>query len=120
MFLTNQKIYEYATNLAAFNIEGKIPIKINFFLQKNINILREAAQEIEAARVKIAQEFGSLNEEGTAYTVPAENMTAAQKELNDLFALEQELNIHAFKLDDFDNIELTMEQLSNIMFMIEE
>jgi hypothetical protein len=47
MKLNNQKIYEYATNLAAFNIEGKMPIKINFFLQKNINILREAAQEID-------------------------------------------------------------------------
>lgn len=120
MVLTNQKIYEYATQLVSFNIEGKMPIKINFFLQKNINILRTAAQEIDAARIQIAQEFGSLNEEKTAYDIPAENMVAAQKELNDLFALEQELNLHIFKLDDFDNIELTMEQLSNIMFMIEE
>jgi hypothetical protein len=47
-------------------------------------------------------------------------MSDAQKELNDLFNLEQELNIHVFKLDDFDNIELTVQQLSAIMFMIEE
>jgi hypothetical protein len=32
MNLTNQKIYEYATNLASFNIEGKLPVRINFFL----------------------------------------------------------------------------------------
>jgi hypothetical protein len=47
-------------------------------------------------------------------------MAAANQELNDLFALEQELNIHVFKLDEFDNIELTYDQLSAIMFMIEE
>jgi hypothetical protein len=52
--------------------------------------------------------------------VPAENLAAAQQELNDLFSIEQEINLHIFKLDEFDNIELTMEQLSSIMFMIEE
>jgi hypothetical protein len=34
--------------------------------------------------------------------------------------LEQEIDIHIFKLDDFDGIELTTQQLSAIMFMIEE
>jgi hypothetical protein len=34
--------------------------------------------------------------------------------------LEQDINLHIFKLDDFDGVELTYQQLSNIMFMIEE
>jgi hypothetical protein len=41
-------------------------------------------------------------------------------ELNVLFNIEQDLNIHIFKLEEFDGIELTYEQLSAIMFMIEE
>lgn len=120
MKLNNQKIYEYATQLASFNLDIRLPIKINFFLQKNINILREAAQEIDQARLQVAQQYGTPNEDGTSYQVPAENMAAAQQELNDLFSIEQEINIHIFKLDEFDNIELTMGQLSSIMFMIEE
>jgi len=52
--------------------------------------------------------------------VPADRVTEAQKELNDLFNLEQDVNLHIFKLDDFDGIELTYQQLSAIMFMIEE
>ena len=36
MKLTNKKIYEYATNLVALNIDGKLPVRISFFLQKNI------------------------------------------------------------------------------------
>ncbi len=120
MKLTNGKIYNAMIQLASFSIEGKLPVKINFFLQKNIQTLAAASQEIEAARIKVAQDFGELSEDGTQYIVPSEKMVEAQSELNDLFGLEQELNIHIFKLDDFDGIDLTYQQLSAIMFMIEE
>ncbi len=120
MKLNNNQIYNYATNLAAFNIEQRIPVRINFFLQKNIQEIQRLAQEIEAVRLSIAQQFGSLNEDGTQYIVEPDKLADAQKELNDLFALEQDVNIHIFKLDDFDGIELTTQQLSAIMFMIEE
>ena len=121
MKLINNQIYFYAEQLSALNINDiKMPVRINFFLQKNIQTIVTAAQEIDAARINIAREFGTLNEEGTQYNIPTEKLNDAQKELNDLFNLEQELNIHMFKLDDFDNIELTVQQLSAIMFMIEE
>ena len=120
MRLTNQQIYDAALNLTSFVIEGKVPVKINFFLQKNIQVLAAAGQEIDAARMKIAQDYGTLNEEGTQFIIPPEKLLEAQKELNDLFSLEQDLNIHTFKIDDFENIELTYQQLAAIMFMIEE
>ena len=59
-------------------------------------------------------------QEGNGYIIPEEHMPIAQQELNDLFALEQDLNIHVFKLSDFDGIELTYQQMSAIMFMVEE
>ena len=120
MKLTNQKIYDTAIALSSFSIDGKIPVRINFFLQKNIQILATAAEEIEEARLKIAQDFGELNEDRTQFVVPPEKLLEARKELNDLFNLEQDLNIHVFKLDDFDGINLTYQQLSSIMFMIKE
>ena len=120
MKLTNQQIYEAAFRTATFSIEGKLPVKINFFLQKNLQVIAAASKEIEEARIKVAQDFGNLSEDGTQYIVPPDRMIDAQKELNDLFNLEQDLNIHMFKIDDFDGIELTYEQLSAIMFMIEE
>lgn len=120
MKLTNQKIYDTAIALSSFSIDGKMPVRINFFLQKNIQILTAAAEEIEEARLKIAQDFGELNKDGTQFVIPPEKMLEARKELNDLFNLEQDLSIHIFKLEDFDGIDLTYQQLSNIMFMIEE
>ena len=121
MKLTNNQIYSYAEQLQLLNINDcKMPVRINFFLQKNIQTIAAAGQEIEAARIQIAQTFGELNEDGTQFIVPPHKMPEAQQELNDLFNLEQDLNIHIFKLDEFDGIELTYQQLSIIMFMIEE
>jgi hypothetical protein len=49
MKITNNNIYKYTTNLLTeFNTPSQqLPIKINFYLQKNIQTLRPLAQEIE-------------------------------------------------------------------------
>lgn len=120
MIMTNNEIYNHAANLATFYLEERMPVRINFFLQKNILIIQNLAKEIDAERLTIAQAFGEINADGTAYNIPPEKMAEAQKELNDLFALEQDVQIHKFDLEDFADIELTMQQLSAIMFMIEE
>lgn len=119
MKLNNQKIYKYATDLVAFNIEEKLPVRINFFLQKNIQQIISMGQEIDSAKLAIGEQYGTLNETG-GYSIPPANLETANQELNDLMNLEQDVNIHIFKLDDFDGIELTTQQLSAIMFMIEE
>lgn len=121
MNLSNQQIYEYANGLSVFNnFNIKLPVKISFFMQKNIKLITEAAMEIDQARIGVAQAYGTYSEEEGVYIIPPEQIPTAQSELNDLFNIEQDLNIHIFKLDDFDNIELTYQQLSAIMFMIEE
>ena len=119
--MTNQQIYEYAPKLFVFNnCNIKMPVRINFYLQKNIQLIQQAAEEIDRARLSIGAQFGVPNANGTGYDIPTENIAEANKELNDLFALKQDLNIHMFKLSDFDGIELTYQQMSAIMFMVEE
>ena len=121
MKLNNQQIYEYGQKLAIFsNNNSKMPVRINFYLQKNIQTVTWAAEEIERVRLDLAAQYGVINETQTGYDIPSENIPIINKELNDLFGLEQELNIHQFKLSDFDDIELTYQELSAIMFMIEE
>lgn len=120
MKLINSKIYEQAQSLNGLFIDIKMPVRINFYLQKNIQLIRQAAEEVDRARLGIGAQFGTLNAEQTGYNIPAENLEEANRELIDLFNLEQDLPIHIFKLDDFDGIELTYQQMSAIMFMIEE
>lgn len=120
MILTNQQIYDYANRLANFTLNIKLPVKISFFLSRNIKLIQQLGQEIYEAKMNIGKTYGYLNAEGDGYSIPSDQMSVVQQELNDLFNLTQEVDIHIFQLDDFDNIELTYEQLNAIIFMIKE
>lgn len=123
MTLTNNQIYTYALGLSDLLIEEeqKLPIKINFYLQKNKNTLFKLAQDIEAARVEIAKKYGDLNEDGSSYNIIHEKAEEANAELIDLLNLEQEVQIYQVSIEDFPiDLNLTMEDMEALMFMIKE
>lgn len=122
MKLTNQEIYTYALNLNNAFDDGtqKLPVKINFYLQKNKNILTTLAQDIENARMEIVKAYGTLSEDETQYIVPREKVVEAQQELMDLSNLEQEVNIYTISFDSLsEDLTLTTSQMEAIMFMID-
>ena len=57
MTLKNSEIYNYANALAGefAQQEVKLPLKVNFYLQKNLKELVALAQDIEQQRVAIAR-----------------------------------------------------------------
>ena len=119
--MTNKQIYEYSQKLTIFtDCNLKLPVRISFYLQKNIQLIQQATDDIDRARLGIGAKFGTPNAQGTGYDIPPENIQFANRELNELFELEQDLNIHIFKLEDFEGVDLTYQELSAIMFMIEE
>ena len=123
MLLTNNQIYNYAVKLGeAFELEfQKLPVKINFYFQKNKNLLIELAKDIEKARLDIVQSYGKYEEETDSYVVASEDSKKAQQELSELFSLTQEVQIYTVKINDFPNdFSLTSNQMEMLMFMIEE
>jgi hypothetical protein len=122
MKLTNNQIYDYATRLAAEFSDNslKLPIKVNFYLQKNKAALMTLAQDLEQNRQSIIENYGQLNDEGTQYIVPTDKIEAAQQELSDLFSLEQEVNIYKINIDTLsDDLVLSAGQMEALMFMID-
>lgn len=122
VILTNNEIYNYADSIIKnfSNQDLKLPIKINFYLQKNQLELLTLAQEIEKQRIDIIQEYGTLNEETQNYNVPNDKIDEVTKKINELFDLTQEVKIYKVKLKDFGNLELTSGQMQALLFMIEE
>lgn len=122
MKLTNYEIYNIVTAYKDFfnDFNQYLPAKVNFYLQKNMNILAAAAQEIEQARLEVAKQYGMLAEDGSGYSIPEDRIPQANQELNDLFAIEQELGIKKLSIEDFASIEFTPAQMQTIMFMIDE
>lgn len=122
MKLTNNEIYSHANKLMEVFQDNtqKLPIKINFYLQKNKNTLITLAQEIEKTRIEIARSYGELNSETQQFVVPPEKIPEASKELNDLFNLEQDVNIYMINIDSLsDDYAMTTAQMEAIMFMIQ-
>lgn len=122
MTLTNNEIYMYTRQLmdAFQDGEQKLPIKINFYLQKNKNTLLGLAQDIEKARLEIAQNYGTLDDAGEQYVIPNDKLAEASKELEDLFNLEQDVAIHKISIDSLsDDLMLSAAQMEALMFMID-
>ena len=122
MKFNNNEIYQIANILAKVfdNLDIYIPAKANFFIQKNIATFAAAAQEIDKSRLEIAKHYGVLDEEGQQYKIPEEKIEEASKELNDLFSIEQDLDIKTFTIEALGNAEFTAAQMQAIMFMIED
>lgn len=122
MTLTNNTIYNLALALQSSFTDGAqyLPVKVNFYIQKNKATLFNLAKDIEEARTAILQTYGTLNEESGQYEFDEKNATIAAHELNDLFNLEQEVQIYTVSIDSFgEDLSLTTGQMEALMFMID-
>lgn len=120
--MTNAEIYGLSKALsAAFNNEEKyLPARVNFYIQKNKNLLSQLNESIEITREHIITHYGTLNEEGTSYNIPPENINEVNKELQDLLNVEQEVQVSMIYLSDLDGLDFTSKQMQALLFMIEE
>ena len=121
MIMTNLQIYNVAKSLLNNFTDSNqyLPIKINFFLHKNKMILLQLAQEIEDSRMQILQHYG-IELDNNDYQIPSDKIQIANKELEDLFSLEQDVSIEKVKIDSLpEDISLTLGQMNSLMFMLE-
>ena len=120
--LRNGEIFSVAIILKEFceKPELVLPIKANFYLQKNKTVLLELAQEIEAARNEIFAKYGTLNEQGTGYNFDEAVIADANAELEELLMLSQDVGLYMINIDDFKDIKLNNQEMGALMLMIEE
>lgn len=119
--MTNLEIYNYANALGtSFNEDLTLPVKVNFYLQKNMNTIMDAGREIEKTRMEIVQRYGTPTEDGNGVEIPNDKIEEVNKELEDLFSLEQEIKINEISLEGFANVELSSSQVAAIAFMIKD
>ena len=86
-----------------------------------MNALIEMARDVEKTRSDIITKYGEPSPDNDEqYIVPDDKIEEAAKELNDLFTLEQEVAVNMLKLDWFDGIDMTAQQVAAITYMIED
>lgn len=121
MKLKNSEIYNYAKKLINFNNDEQWPITINFYILKNIQNIIDSAVAIEKTMQFISKKYGKIiDEESQTYKIEPQNMDIAQKELDELSDIVQEVDIKKIKLSDISTLQMNSEQLNAILFMIED
>lgn len=120
MKMNNGMIYQYALTLneALNNNDLQMPVAVIFSIEKNKQTLMTVAQDVEKYRMDIIKKYGE--EVDGNYNVPQDKIEIANKELQDLFSIEQEVNIYKFNIEDLGDIKLTSNQMNAILFMIED
>lgn len=117
--LTNLEIYTTAQALMeSITTDINLPVKVGFYIQKNMKKMTELAQEIEKSRVEIFDKYGEKDEENNQYKFDKSVQEQVQKELNDLFDLTQDVKTNMLELDWFDDIDLNANQIAAISYMI--
>lgn len=119
IILTNLEIYTTAQALMEnITTDINLPVKVGFYIQKNMKKMTELAQEIEKSRIEIFDKYGEKDEENNQYKFDKSVQEQVQKELNDLFDLTQDVKTNMLELDWFDDIDLTANQIAAISYMI--
>jgi hypothetical protein len=120
MKLTHENIYTYSLQLQnAFKDDNqRLPVKINFYLQKNKKALMDIAMEIEEERMNILRTYGTFDDEG-GVTIAPDKIAEASREMSDLLALERDVNIYTIPFENIpEDLSLTTAQMEALMFMI--
>lgn len=121
--LTNGNIYTYITKLTENfdKNDHSYPAKVNFCILQNKKTLTSLASAIEDSRIEIIKKYGELTDvESGQYTVPTNKIEEANKELQDLFNISQDVQLLMLHIEDFGTCEMTLDQMDALMFMIEE
>ena len=118
--MNNGMIYQYALTLNEVLNDNdlQMPVAVIFSIEKNKQTLMAVAQDVEKYRMDIIKKYGK--EVDGNYNVPQDKIEIANKELKDLFSIEQEVNIYKFNIEDLGDIKLTSNQMNAILFMIED
>lgn len=118
---TNGELYSLSQNLIENPIKEDtyIPIKLNFYIQKNIETIMSEYQKIEKHRINIVKHYGEFDDK-CQITIPQDKIMEVNAELDTLSEIKQEVDLHMLTLDDIQDLQLSTGELKSIMFMIEE
>jgi len=100
--------------------EQQLPLKLAFKLNKLVRLMDENLAVIEEERIKLVKKLGVLNEKTENIEIPKESMTQFQKEFVELMNETVELEFKAFKIDDFENAEITTQDMLKLEAIFEE
>lgn len=97
----------------------RLPARTSFAIVRNSKILQPIVEDIQAAYNELIMKYAEPVEEDK-FRVKQENMKDFTTELNSLYNLDTDIQIVKIKFADIENLELSLEEIEALYFMIED
>ena len=113
--MTNKEILKLneTLNRLMMNRDLKFNVRVGYLFAKNRALIQQDVQLIGDIRQKILREFGTVQDNGDI-VVPKESFKVVQDKLDDLMNVEIELPLVQIPVDEFEEIELPLEDIDGL------
>lgn len=120
--MTNGEVYTITEKLNGLfeGCDQRFPAKVNFYITRNVNAFFKYSQSLDQERYRIIQAYGTVDGKTGKVTMSEENREKANRELQELYDLESEIEFKKIPLSWLDGLDFTHKQMQGILFMIEE
>jgi hypothetical protein len=125
MKITNREIVTNVNRLMALS-EKPLPVKASYALAKNIVKIQNELKVYDKERARLIDLYAEKNEHGVKSDVNGQIIFKSDcaekwnKDIADLLDIENEIDIHKFKLDVIEGYSMTPAEIMLIEYMIEE
>lgn len=119
MKLINNQIFKLYESLNVFKENKTIPIKVGFALLQNIKTIEPIYQSIITLRDQLAIDNGEVDDQGRV-TIHSDKIEYVNEELSKLGNEETEVNLRMIKLEDIENLNMSLEDLLGLEIIITE
>ena len=126
MKLTNQLILNSIEGLSAIS-KREFPIKVSYAISKNIKKINEELITYNEQRQKLVTKYAICDENGKTildenniFHIKEEFVEVWNKELKELFAIENDIDISKFPLKALTGFNISASDIGLIDYMIEE
>ncbi len=119
MKMSNKDILEITEGLS--NIvqdQSCLPASVSYSVIRNLKILSSIAEDIYNERKKIIERYGEQVDDIT-YSIPEEKRDAANKELNNLLAVNTSVPLATFSIDILQGYDIPLKVMNILYFMVE-
>lgn len=113
--MTNKEILKLneTLNRLMMNRDLKFSVRVGYLFAKNRALIQQDVQLIGDIRQKILREFGTVQDNGDI-VVPKEDFKIVQDKLDDLMNVEIELPLVQIPVDEFEEIQLPLEDIDGL------
>ena len=119
MKMSNKDILEITEGLS--NIvqdQSCLPASVSYSVIRNLKILSSIAEDIYNERKKIIERYGEQVDDIT-YSIPEEKRDTANKELNNLLAVNTSVPLATFSIDILQGYDIPLKVMNILYFMVE-